>query len=123
MNLRERLNRFWGNKDPKKLLADLETYINGINKNREYLRNKISELEAEMGIAQMKEEVAEVRRNSLHVLSKKEEAGAKKFREEHYASCKGNTRYILEGTGLGMAVDVQCTVCKKIEGITDSADW
>jgi cupin superfamily acireductone dioxygenase involved in methionine salvage len=106
-----------------KALAPLNKFIDDLMNQNTNLRKTLDEYDKEEEIAKLKQDNYKLRVNSLHTLSDKESERAKVFSNEHWENCKGNTRYILEGTGIGTAVRVQCTKCKGVIDITDHDNW
>lgn len=64
-------------------------------------------------------------RDCLHVFCGNERERYKKFRDEHYASCKNAGNYVvtLHGTGIGETIQILCPVCGAEEDITDTTAW
>jgi antirestriction protein len=107
----------------EKALGELNKFIDNLMDTNTYLVNKLENYNRDEEIANLMRANERLRTNSLHILSEQEEADAKAFREEHWNNCKGNTRYILEGTGIGTGVTVQCTKCNRTKNITDTSNW
>lgn len=62
-------------------------------------------------------------------LSKKEEAAAKEFMEEHMhpnvpkGTIGGHLEYLLTPTSVGNACCIHCTICGEKKNITDYSNW
>jgi len=106
-----------------KVIRPLEDYIDKLVSQNTMLRLKLNNFNKEEEIKKLNNELTELRSNSIHCLTIKEKNLVEKFRNEHWESCKGNIRYIIEGTGLGNGVSLQCTKCSKSENITDYDKW
>jgi hypothetical protein len=106
-----------------KLLDNLSSYINNLISRNDYLQEQLNNFRKEDEIQKLEQENTRIRTHSISIMSEQEKADAKAFSSEHYAKCKGNTRYIVEGTGIGDVIKVQCTRCNEIKDITDSSNW
>ena len=109
------------NKD--KVMRDLSAFIDKLISEKDSLSEIVRNYNKDEHIEKLIEENTKLRIHSLHTLSEKEKEQADVFRKKHWESCKGNTRYILEGTGIGTAVGVQCTKCGVKKDITDTSNW
>lgn len=107
----------------EKALAPLNKFIDDLVSQNANLRKILDEYNKDEKIAELKRDNYRLRINCLHTLSEKESEQAKEFSNEHWEKCKGNTRYILEDTGIGTAVCVQCTKCGAKKDITDHENW
>jgi hypothetical protein len=109
--------------DHVKLLDNLSAYINNLTSQNEYLQEKLNNFRKDDEIQKLEEENKQLRSNSLTVFTDKQRVDAREFSQEHYKKCKSNIIYIVEGTGLGESVQVQCKKCKEIKNITDISNW
>lgn len=118
----DKMKKFMDNKK----VAGLNTILDSITalfEENESLKQKLRDYRKEDEIAKLEAEIAQMRLDTLHTLTSKEKVKATNFRKKHYESCKGNTQYILLGTGIGTATTVQCTKCGEKENITDYEGW
>jgi hypothetical protein len=109
--------------DINKAILDIVNYINLKEKDINDYRQQLQEYNKDKEIQKLQNELDRICSNSVSILSDMEKELAKNFSEKHYKSCKGNMRYIIEGTGIGNVVKVQCTKCDEIEDITDIDSW
>lgn len=107
----------------KKLLGNLDYYIDNLLKSNQELREQLSNYNKEDEIEKLKRQISEIQKYSVHIMSEKENDDAKVFRDEHYNSCKSNITYTLEGTGIGTAISVKCKGCNTVKNITDVDNW
>lgn len=107
----------------KKILEEIELYIQDLMEYKDDLKDKLEQFNKEDELKKLNEELNHVHQHSLHILSKKEKDEATKFRSEHYQSCNSNIQYILEETGIGATVSVKCKNCNVIKNITDVDNW
>lgn len=107
----------------EKVMKSLEEYIDGLIRDKNLYKEKVETFNKEVEIKKLKEEINEIRKNSLIILSEKESKDRKAFSEEHFKSCKSNVIYILEGTGIGMGISVKCKKCGVEKDITDVDNW
>ncbi|UGO46207.1 hypothetical protein PQE74_gp124 [Bacillus phage vB_BanS_Chewbecca] len=120
--LQEKFEKYMG----RKRVAGKETILDSITalfEENESLKQKLRDYRKEDEIAKLEAEISQMRLDTLHTLTSKEKVKATNFRKKHYESCKGNTQYILLGTGIGTATTVQCTKCGEKENITDYDGW
>jgi hypothetical protein len=117
------MNINWLGNKKTKIMGELNVFIDNLINERNSLAEQLRNYNAEEKVANVLKENDKLRVNSLHVLSEKEREQADVFRKGHWESCKGNARYILEGTGIGMGVTVQCTKCNRTKNITDVSNW
>ncbi|UGO51010.1 hypothetical protein PQE70_gp157 [Bacillus phage vB_BanS_Nate] len=118
----ERMQEYMKNKRDDNL-GSIITSIVKLHEENEALKQKLKDYRKEDEIAKLEAEIAQMRLDTLHTLTSKEKVKATKFKNKHYESCKGNTQYILLGTGIGTATTVQCTKCAERENITDYDGW
>uniref|UniRef100_A0AB39C7A4 Uncharacterized protein n=1 Tax=Bacillus phage KoopaTroopa TaxID=3234046 RepID=A0AB39C7A4_9CAUD len=118
----EKMQKFMANKKVAGLNVILDS-ITALFEENESLKQKLRDYRKEDEIAKLEAEIAQMRLDTLHTLTSKEKVKASQFSRKHYESCKGNTQYILLGTGIGTATTVQCTKCGEKENITDYDGW
>lgn len=87
------------NKD--KIMEDLSDLISKIINERNALLEHVRDYNKDEQVAKLKRENEHIKSNSLHILTKSEREQVELFREEHWMSCKGSIKYLLEGTGVG----------------------
>jgi hypothetical protein len=105
------------------LLNKLTQHIESLVKENEYLRNKVINYNKDDEIQRLINEKLDIIKRSVKVLSDKEENDLKKFREQHYFSCKGHIKEIISHTGIGSTIIVKCIKCNEEKNITDMDDW
>lgn len=105
------------------LRADMDLFIKDLMERNKELSARLAAYSEAEEVKKLKEKVEYYQRHSLHVLTDKEYKDAQAFREYHWDVCKGNTAYILSGTGVGTAVAIKCTKCGKEENITEYDNW
>lgn len=121
-NVQEKMKEFMKNKRR----AGLDTILDSITslfEENERLKQQLRDYSKDDEIKKLEDELYRLRMDTLHTLTATEKFRATEFRNEHYAKCKGNTRYILLGTGIGTATTLECTKCGKQENITDYEGW
>ncbi|AZU98874.1 hypothetical protein pW2_36 [Bacillus phage pW2] len=121
-NAQEKMKEFMKNKRK----AGLDTILNSITslfEENEKLKQQLRDYSKDDEIKKLEDELHKLRMDTLHTLTSTEKFRATEFRNEHYAKCKGNTRYILLGTGIGTATTLECTKCGEQENITDYEGW
>lgn len=107
----------------EKLMKELQGYVDTINQQNGVLQERLRTYNKDEEIHKLREEIAELRRNSLLIMSDKEKEAAKTFSEEHYIKCHGNVEYNLVGTGIGTVVKIKCQKCNLQQDITDIDAW
>lgn len=110
-------------KGHKKIIEDLNLYIEDLLERKDSLATQLREFKQDEEIQKLTKELSDTRSRSLHTMTEKENEEAKAFSAEHWATCKGNMKYILEGTGIGTAVSIQCKKCQTIKDVTDMDNW
>lgn len=114
---------FYG--DFEKLLEKLRQSYNDVKSELAGCKKTIREWDSAAELQKAHQELEDVRRRSLMIMSDMEQRQAKDFRTKHYESCKnGSTyRYELCGTGIGTDIKIICPVCGEEQDITDYEDW
>jgi antirestriction protein len=107
----------------KTLSEDVSAALEIMVDKYEDMRIKLQEFNKDEEIIKLKNELRETRTSALAFLTKSQQEAAKTFTRDHYSTHKGNTRYIVEGTGIGDIIKVQCTKCNIIEDITEISSW
>ena len=112
-------------KSHEKILEELEQYITDLVDSNEKLKEQLNNYNKDEEIQRLKDEVLNLRRNSIHIMTEKEKMAAELFSTEHYYSCKSQlgVDYILTGTGIGTAIKIKCNKCKVEKDITDFENW
>lgn len=105
------------------IMNELNTYITQLHNSNDSLRKKIQEFNKEEEILKLQNEMQKMREHSVAILSEQEIEDARVFRDAHYESCKGNTIYIVEGTGIGDSITVKCNRCGTEKNISDVTNW
>lgn len=113
----------WHEHQKNKTIGELEDFIDKLISRNNSLSIQLKGYDKESGIQMLKDEIKNLRKNSLHTMTNQEFIDAKQFRDNHWKSCKSNIQYILEGTGIGTAISVKCKKCEKVEHITDTSNW
>ena len=101
----------------------INKYVNNLNKRNKSLIETLNTYNKDEEIQKLQEEINIFRNNSLYIMSESEELLYKEFSNEHYKTCKGNTKYIITPTGIGSALELICTKCNKVKNITDYSNW
>ena len=107
----------------KQCMGQLQEFIDGLIGTIGRLEERLNSYNKDDEIKRLQDANAQLRSNSLYILSDKEEQKAKAFRKEHWETCKGNVFYVITPTGIGTGVDVVCSKCKTEQNITDYTDW
>ena len=113
-----------GRIDINEALQTIKDYIEKQNKTISRLQEKLATYNKDEEIQKLEKKIEDMYRNDIYEkLSDKEIKAEDDFIHKHYKNCKGNTRIILEGTGIGTIIKLQCTKCGEIEDITDTSNW
>lgn len=106
-------------------VCEMVDYVNFCQEEKERYRAQLAEYNKDEEIQKLKSRIEKMSANSLMIMSDKEAAADKAFREAHYKKCKnGNSyQYTLTGTGIGVCIEITCPVCKKKKDITDTSSW
>lgn len=107
----------------EKVFGELNKFVDNLIEKNNYLIKRLEEYDKDEQVAKLLKENQRLRDGSLHNLTEKENEEYKAFKEQHWNSCQGNTRFILEGTGMGTSVTLQCTKCNRTKNITDYSNW
>lgn len=89
------------------------------------LHEKLAKFNTDDAVQEWKAAYAHAQSHSLHHLSDKELNLYRKFREQHYKSCRNGSTFVitLSGTGVGEMVELACPICGRKQDITDSESW
>jgi predicted RNase H-like nuclease (RuvC/YqgF family) len=88
------------------------------------LRAELDNFNRDEEISKLKGKIATIREKSLYIsLSNKELESYNNFTKKHWEECKGSTKVIIEGSGLGDCISLECTKCHTVEDITDVDSW
>ena len=112
-------------------LRDMDVMLEQVKKQYKFMEKSLADAKKELNewnkdaeIQAMQEEVNQVRRNSLYVMTDKEHKAIEAFRGKHYISCKSSAyQYELAGTGIGTIIKIKCPVCGEQEDVTDLESW
>lgn len=124
-DLKDKLSifKFIGGFDINQHLIDLAEYIQDCENKTERARKRLEEYNKDEEIQKLNNEIERLNKLSIGRFSEQEYKDYREFAEQHYNSCKGNTKIILTGTGIGDAIECQCTKCNEIKDITDYKSW
>jgi predicted RNase H-like nuclease (RuvC/YqgF family) len=112
------------NKNVDEAILTIKTHMENQDKKIEKYQKQLEEFNKDSEIQKLKDEIDTMYRENIYVgLSENEKIALDTFKEKHYKTCKGNTIYILEGTGIGTVIKLQCSKCKEMEDITDTDSW
>lgn len=111
--------------DLDSIFKELEEYIKDIETRNEELRDKLDNYSKDEEIQKYKDELADIRRNSLYILDEEEKKLANDFRKEHYKKCGKSSyiKYILTPTEIGTGIGIQCSCCGEKKDITNYGRW
>lgn len=113
----------WYEDEKSKVVGNLETFIEKLISRNNSLSKQLKDYDKDSSIQKLNDEIKNLRKSSIHIMSKQETKDADEFRSNHWKSCESNIQYILEGTGIGTAISVKCKKCSAVESITDVTDW
>lgn len=111
------------------LLMQLKNMHDNDQKTIAELQKKLAEYDKDKEIQLLKEEIQNIRKNSLIVLGSSEKEKIDAFRKKHYLLHKdkgfhGNSYiYRLTGTGIGECIEITCPFCNESEDVTDITHW
>lgn len=107
------------------ILKELLEYIKDIEAENKELKNEIHNYSKDEEIQKYKDELLNVKLNSLYILSTEEKKIANDFKKEHYEKCgkNGRMRYILTPTEIGTGIDIECSCCGEKKDISDYGRW
>lgn len=106
-----------------KLLKELADYLKYQDEQILEYKDKLENYNKDKEIQKLQNEIREIKRKSLRILSDKELKDIEEFNHKHYNSCKSGTRLILEGSEIGTGIDIQCRICNEKKDITDYDIW
>lgn len=118
-------------KSLEKSLEDIHREFEKTIKERDEYMEKAAEVDRSTEIAELKEQLWDLRRHALTVFSDKELAAERNFIDEHYKrhNCHlnrnlGNTWiYTITQTGIGVVTNIKCPICGEEQDITDTEAW
>lgn len=92
-------------------------------------KKKLDEYNKDKEIQSLRQEIENMRKNSLIILGSSEKEKINAFRKKHYLLHKdkgfhGNCYiYRLTGNGIGECVEITCPFCNESEDVTDNTRW
>ncbi|PRS48136.1 hypothetical protein [Bacillus sp. MZGC1] len=104
------------------MFNNVKSYINKIKRQRDALKAELKKYESDEKITELKNEIDDLKANSLFIFSEDEKNEIIQFKNDH-AKCEANIYYYFEGTQLGVAVGLQCSKCGLNKDITDYSRW
>lgn len=107
----------------KGLMENLEMFIVDLMNQNERLQLKLDNYNKDEEIQKLKNELDNLRNNSLYNMSEKEKQSVKVFVEEHASLCRGAVQYQVIGSGIGYTLNVHCLKCKVSKAVTDYSQW
>ena len=113
------------------LLDNVRKQYNFEKARADRLQKELKEFNAEEQIRKKNQQIQDLRKYSLKVLSEKEYDALESFKHEHYERHKhANPRtagtsfiYRLTGVGIGTCIEVTCPLCEETLDITDTSSW
>lgn len=111
--------------DLDSIFQELKEYIKDMETRNEELRYKLDNYSKDEEIQRYKDELMNIRRDSLYILNDKEKELVNEFRKEHYKKCGKSSRieYILNPTEIGTGISIRCSRCGCEKDITDYKEW
>lgn len=111
--------------DLDSMFQELKEYIKDMETRNEELKDKLNNYNKDKEIQRYQNELMNIRRNSLYILSDKEKELVNEFRKEHYKKCGKSSRieYILNPTEIGTGISIRCSKCGGEKDITDYGEW
>lgn len=114
-----------------KLLDKAKEQYNFEKNRADRLSKELQEFNEEERIRKKNEELTDLRRRSLHILSDKERQALDAFQHEHYERHKdshprtsgSSFTYKITGVGIGTIIEVTCPICGESQDITDTSSW
>lgn len=94
-----------------------------------HLRNEIANYSKDVAIVELNNQIADLHKKSLLVLTDSEREELRAFKARHYEMHKltrhSSDTYIYEltGTGVGTLIKVKCPICNEEKDITDMGCW
>ena len=111
------------------LLTQLKDIHDNDQKTITELQKKLAEYNKDKEIQLLKQEIENMRKNSLIILGSSGKEKIDAFRKKHYLLHKdkdfhGNCYiYRLTGNGIGECVEIICPFCNESEDVTDNTRW
>ncbi|MHC9080534.1 hypothetical protein [Bacillus altitudinis] len=113
---------FTERKEEERMFDDAKSYINRIKRQRDNLKIELKKYKSDEKIVELKNEIEDVKANSLFIFSEDEKKEEIKFKKDH-RKCDSNIYYYFEETEMGIAVGMKCSQCGLIKDITDYSRW
>lgn len=108
----------------EKHIKGIEDYIESLKNRLAFMQERLDNYNKDEHIQSLNNQIEEMNKRSIHVMSEQESKDAKEFQTKHYESCnQGAVEYILMGTGIGTGVSVRCRKCNTEKNITDYSRW
>ncbi|MEK5007440.1 hypothetical protein MHI11_09760 [Bacillus sp. FSL K6-3312] len=109
--------------EEERMFDNVKSYIDKIKHQRDNLRIELKKYHSNEKIAELENEIEQLRENSVFVFSEKERKEEIEFKKEHREKCDSGIYHFFEATELGIAVDVKCRECGVNKDITDYSAW
>lgn len=118
-------------KDIDRAVDKIKEIVDELEHENEELTERLRTFDEAEEIKKRDEEITDLYRRSLLVMSDKELHSEREFRSKHYAihnggkfKSIGNTYiYTISGTGLGATIKIKCPVYGEEADITDYGSW
>ena len=132
LEVKDKNIQFHYSEDLHDLLARVQEEYDWMKESKKEMYNIMQEWDKDAEIQKAKDEVRQLRKNALLILSDKEKEEETEFRNWHWKHCaeplhsktKGNTYiYEISGTGLGAIIKITCPICGQTKDITDIESW
>lgn len=83
------------------------------------------EYDKDEDVKRLKDEIEEIKKNSIYIGTNKEREAITNFRKEHYVKCLNRSKftYTLTGTGIGTNIEIKCPVCGEARDVSDYESW
>lgn len=106
-------------------INEIQRYIDWCEDSVERARNRVAEFNKDEEIKNIRDELDDVRKSSLKILSDVERDGIEKFKHEHCVKCgnDGSYWYNLVANGIGTCIKIKCDKCGEELDITDYGCW
>ncbi|WP_144523006.1 hypothetical protein [Bacillus pumilus] len=108
--------------EEEQMFKNVKSYISKIKRQRDALKAELKKYESDEKITELRNEIDDLKSNSLFIFSEDEKKEEIQFKKEHH-KCDGNIYYYFEGTELGVAVGLKCSQCGLVKNITDYSRW
>lgn len=108
--------------EEEQMFKNVKSYISKIKRQRDGLKAELKKYESDEKITELRNEIDDLKSNSLFIFSEDEKKEEIQFKKEHH-KCDGNIYYYFEGTELGVAVGLKCSQCGLVKNITDYSRW